>query len=125
MTGGGHRLDTEDVEGAAQIVGERRQAELGAHIGEAAHQEGALMHPLLDAAEGMLNGRRGLADFRGLRSIRARKIAQGRPQRGGFDRDVEFSHGLQELRTRQQPPIRFHPLPKEPLFWDAAVALGH
>ena len=37
--GGGHRLDAEDVEGAAQIVGERRQAELGAHIGEAAHQE--------------------------------------------------------------------------------------
>jgi hypothetical protein len=36
--GGGHRLDAEGVEGAAQIVGERRQAELGAHIGEAAHQ---------------------------------------------------------------------------------------
>src|ERR1700722_4302912 len=53
--GGGHRLDAEDVEGAAQIVGERRQAELGAHIGEAAHQEGALVHPLLDAAEGMLD----------------------------------------------------------------------
>src|SRR6202030_1402508 len=53
--GGGHRLDAEDVEGAAQIVGERRQAELGAHIGEAAHQEGALIHPLLDAAEGMLD----------------------------------------------------------------------
>src|SRR5277367_865768 len=53
--GGGHRLDAEDVEGAAQIVGERRQAELGAHIGEAAHQEGALIHPLLDAAKGMLN----------------------------------------------------------------------
>src|SRR5580704_9637639 len=53
--GGGHRLDAEDVERAAQIVGERRQAELGAHIGEAAHQEGALVHPLLDAAEGMLD----------------------------------------------------------------------
>jgi hypothetical protein len=48
--GGGHRLDAEDVEGAAQIVGERRQAELGAHVGEAAHQEGALIHPLLDTA---------------------------------------------------------------------------
>jgi hypothetical protein len=34
-----HRLDAEDVEGAAQIVGERRQAELGAHVGEAAYQE--------------------------------------------------------------------------------------
>ena len=30
-----------DVEGAAQILGERRQAELGAHVGEAARQEGA------------------------------------------------------------------------------------
>ena len=53
--GGGHGLDAEDVEGAAQIVGERRQAELGAHVGEAAHQEGALTHPLLDAAERMLD----------------------------------------------------------------------
>jgi hypothetical protein len=35
--GGGHCLDAEDVEGAAQIVGERRQAELGAHVSEAAH----------------------------------------------------------------------------------------
>jgi hypothetical protein len=38
--GAGHRLDAEGVEGAAQIVGE-----LGAHIGEAAHQKGALIHP--------------------------------------------------------------------------------
>jgi 2-polyprenyl-6-hydroxyphenyl methylase/3-demethylubiquinone-9 3-methyltransferase len=34
--GGGHRLGAEDVEGATQVVGERRQAELGAHVGEAA-----------------------------------------------------------------------------------------
>src|SRR5271156_6109792 len=27
------------------------QAELGAHVGEAAHQEGALIHPLLNTAE--------------------------------------------------------------------------
>src|SRR5208282_1590667 len=53
--GGGHRLDADDVEGAAQIVSERRQAELGAHVGEAAHQEGALIHPLLDRAEGVLD----------------------------------------------------------------------
>ena len=52
---GGHRLDAEDVEGAAQIVGERRQAELRAHALEAAHQEGALIHPLFDAAERMLD----------------------------------------------------------------------
>jgi hypothetical protein len=53
--GGGHGLDAEDVEGAVQVVGERRQAELGAHVGEAAHQEGALVHPPLDAAEGVLD----------------------------------------------------------------------
>ena len=31
-------LDTEDVERSARILGERGQAELGAHVGEAAHQ---------------------------------------------------------------------------------------
>jgi hypothetical protein len=44
-----------NVERAAQIVGERGQAELGAHVGEAARQKGALVHPLLDAAEGVLD----------------------------------------------------------------------
>ena len=34
---GRHGLDAEDVERAAQIIGERGQAELGAHVGEAAH----------------------------------------------------------------------------------------
>ncbi len=53
--GGGRRLDADDVEGATQIVGERRKAELGAHVGEAAHQERALIHPLLDAAERMFD----------------------------------------------------------------------
>ena len=52
---GRHGLDAEDVERAAQIIGERGQAELGAHVGEAAHQEGALIHPLLDAAERVLD----------------------------------------------------------------------
>jgi hypothetical protein len=49
-----HRRDAQDIEGAAQIVDERGQAELGADIFEAARQERALVHPLLDAAEGML-----------------------------------------------------------------------
>ena len=48
--------DTDNVDRAAQIVGERRQVELGANLFEPAHQEGALIHPLLDAAEGMLDG---------------------------------------------------------------------
>jgi hypothetical protein len=33
--GGRHGLDADDVERAAQIIGERGQAELGAHVGEA------------------------------------------------------------------------------------------
>ena len=33
----------------------RREAELGAHVIDASHQEGALIYPLLDAAEGMLD----------------------------------------------------------------------
>ncbi len=50
-----HGLDAKDVEGPAQIVDERREAELSPDIVEALHQKGALVHPLLDAAEGMLD----------------------------------------------------------------------
>ena len=41
---GRHGLDADDVERAAQIIAERGQAELGAHVGEAAHREGARIH---------------------------------------------------------------------------------
>ena len=44
-----HGLDAKDVEGPAQIVDERREAELSPDIVEALHQKGALVHPLLDA----------------------------------------------------------------------------
>src|SRR5271168_2769603 len=50
-----HGLDAEDVERPPQIVGERRQAELSSDVVEAPHQEGALVHPLLDRAEGVLD----------------------------------------------------------------------
>src|ERR1700731_1343078 len=50
-----HRRDTEDVERPPQIIDERGQTELGADIVEALHQKGALVHPLLDRAEGMLD----------------------------------------------------------------------
>ena len=46
-----HLVHAENVEHAPQIVGERGQAEFGAHFFQAAHQERALIHPLLDAAE--------------------------------------------------------------------------
>ena len=50
--GRNHGLDAKDVEGPAQIVDERREAELSLDIvSEALHQKGALVHPLLDAAE--------------------------------------------------------------------------
>jgi len=52
---GHHCLNPKDVERPSQIVDERREAELGAHVIDASHQEGALIHPLLDAAEGMLD----------------------------------------------------------------------
>jgi hypothetical protein len=51
-----HGIDAEDVDGPPEIVGERSQAELGPDIVEAPHQESALIHPLLDAAEGVLDG---------------------------------------------------------------------
>src|ERR1700726_3089464 len=50
-----HRLDAEDVERPPQIIDERGQTELGADIVEALRQKGALVHPLLDRAEGMLD----------------------------------------------------------------------
>ena len=50
-----HGLDAKDVEGPSQIIDERREAELSPDIVEALHQKGALVHPLLDAAEGMLD----------------------------------------------------------------------
>ena len=50
-----HGLDAKDVEGPSQIVDERCKAELSPDIVEALHQKGALVHPLLDRAEGMLD----------------------------------------------------------------------
>jgi hypothetical protein len=54
--GRGHRSDADDIEGSAEIVDERGETELAADIVEAPHQEGALVHPLLDRAEGVLDG---------------------------------------------------------------------
>ena len=52
---GHHCLYSKDVERPPESVDECREAELGAHVIDASHQEGALIHPLLDAAEGMLD----------------------------------------------------------------------
>src|SRR5258707_2740115 len=54
--GRGHRSDADDIEDSAEIVDECGEAELAADIVEAPHQEGALVHPLLDRAERVLNG---------------------------------------------------------------------
>src|SRR5260221_13620885 len=51
-----HRSDADDIEGSSEIVDERGETELAANIVEAPHQEGALIHPLLDRAEGVLDG---------------------------------------------------------------------
>lgn len=45
----------EDIDCPPQIVDERRQAELGPHLVEPLHQESSLVHPLFDAAEGVLD----------------------------------------------------------------------
>jgi len=45
---------------AAQIIGGARvRLNSAAHVGEAAHQEGPLIHPLLDAAEWVFDDPRG------------------------------------------------------------------
>jgi len=53
-SGRSHRFDAADIEGSAEIVDERGEAEFAAGIVKAAHQEGPLVHPLLDRAEGVL-----------------------------------------------------------------------
>ena len=46
---GGHQpFDTHDIEHSPQIVGKRGEGEFGADLAETAHQERALVHPLLD-----------------------------------------------------------------------------
>ena len=40
-----------DIEDAPEIVGERGQAELGAHLLQPSHQKRTLGHPLLDCAK--------------------------------------------------------------------------
>src|SRR5690349_9105710 len=46
-----HGTNSDDVDRAPKVVGERGQAELRPHILEPLHQEGTLAHPLLDGAE--------------------------------------------------------------------------
>jgi hypothetical protein len=41
--------------GAAQIIGKRGKTELAADIAETAHQKGALVHPLFDRTERVLD----------------------------------------------------------------------
>ena len=48
-------FDAKDVEGPSEIVDERREAELRANMSRPLHQKGALIHPLLDRTEGMLD----------------------------------------------------------------------
>jgi hypothetical protein len=52
----GHQLgELDDIEHPPEVVGERRQAEFGADLLQAAHQKRALVHPLFDRAERVLD----------------------------------------------------------------------
>jgi hypothetical protein len=53
--GGQQFADAKNIERPSQIIDEGGQTELGADFFEAAHEEGALVHPLFDGAEGVLN----------------------------------------------------------------------
>ena len=48
-------LDADQVYRPPEIIGERRQTELGSHLFEATRQEGTLVHPLLDRTERVLD----------------------------------------------------------------------
>ena len=47
--------NTDQADGASDVVGERREAELAPDASQPPHQEGALVHPLLDRAERVLD----------------------------------------------------------------------
>src|SRR4051795_9769529 len=47
--------EPDEVEDATQIVGERSQAELTAHLLQTSHQERTLVHPLLDRSKRVLD----------------------------------------------------------------------
>ncbi|WP_245639127.1 hypothetical protein [Rubellimicrobium mesophilum] len=55
LCGGDQAGHPDQADGASDVVSERRQAELATDVVQPAHQEGALMHPLLDRAEGVLH----------------------------------------------------------------------
>jgi hypothetical protein len=52
----GHQLgEPDDIQHPAEIVGERRQAELGPDLLQATHQKRPLVHPLFDRTKRVLN----------------------------------------------------------------------
>ncbi len=53
--GGNQARNADKGDGSFDIVGERRQAELPSHVFQPAHQERALIHPLLDRSERVLD----------------------------------------------------------------------
>lgn len=66
-----HPVHAENVERAPQIVGERRRAEFGAHLFEAAREKRALIHPLLDRTKRVFDGLAAAAENSGLALRRA------------------------------------------------------
>src|SRR3978361_767419 len=48
--------DPEDGDGSPEVIGKRGQAKFAADLFKPLHQESALVHPLLDRAERMLDG---------------------------------------------------------------------
>jgi len=59
--------DTDKGDRPTQVVGDGRQAELGAHVFQPAHQECALAHPLLHRAERVLDALAALVEYPGPR----------------------------------------------------------
>lgn len=53
--GGDQAGNADEGDGSSNVIGERRQTELAADVLQPPHQESALVHPLFDRAERMLD----------------------------------------------------------------------
>src|SRR5580692_10354416 len=86
------RFEPHQIEHPSEIIGERRQTKLSADLLQPAHQECALIHPLLDGPEWMLD--RFTADAEDVRALCQAGL-----------HTIQCSLIFQSETTRNEPPV--------------------